>query len=108
MARPCCSPSAASLTSKPCTHSRWHDSEVQLYASDILAPDGDDLRKLPLSLLKQKLERLLKLRAKGIFIASFEQGEVTPDLFAGACLGSTDWCRSGPIAPITPAGRRIG
>jgi bifunctional non-homologous end joining protein LigD len=28
-------------------HSRHHEGEVQLYAFDILALDGDDLRKLP-------------------------------------------------------------
>jgi len=30
-------------------HSRQHDEEVQLYAFDILAFDGEDLRGLPLS-----------------------------------------------------------
>jgi hypothetical protein len=29
-------------------HSRQHDEEDQLYAFDILAPDGEDLRGLPL------------------------------------------------------------
>ena len=33
-------------------HSRKHDHQVQLYAFDVLAMDGDDLRKLPLSLRK--------------------------------------------------------
>ena len=33
-------------------HSRRHDKEVQLYAFDILALDGDDLRPLPLSMRK--------------------------------------------------------
>jgi ATP-dependent DNA ligase len=37
-------------------HSRRHDDEVQLYAFDILALDGDDQRKLPLS--REKLQRL--------------------------------------------------
>ena len=36
-------------------HSRRHDDEVQLYAFDILALDGDDLRKLPLALRKTNL-----------------------------------------------------
>jgi bifunctional non-homologous end joining protein LigD len=31
-------------------HSREHDDEIQLYAFDCLALDGDDLRKLPLSM----------------------------------------------------------
>ena len=33
-------------------HSRKHDNEVMLYAFDILALEGDDLRKLPLHLRK--------------------------------------------------------
>src|ERR1700681_4300176 len=39
-------------------HSRQHDDEVQLYAFDVLALDGDDLRKLPLSMRKTNLQRL--------------------------------------------------
>jgi bifunctional non-homologous end joining protein LigD len=35
-------------------HSRHHDDEVQLYAFDILALDGDDLRELPLSMRKDE------------------------------------------------------
>jgi ATP-dependent DNA ligase len=44
-------------------HSRKHDDEVQLYAFDVLALDGDDLRKLPLSMRKTNLARLLARRA---------------------------------------------
>ena len=36
-------------------HSRKHDEEVQLYAFDILALEGEDLRKLPLHLRKNNL-----------------------------------------------------
>jgi bifunctional non-homologous end joining protein LigD len=36
-------------------HSGKHNVEVQLYAFDILALDGDDLRALPLSLRKTNL-----------------------------------------------------
>ena len=43
-------------------HSRQNDVEVQLYAFDCLALDGDDLRKLPLSLRKTNLARLLARR----------------------------------------------
>jgi bifunctional non-homologous end joining protein LigD len=39
-------------------HSRKHDDEVQLYAFDILAIDGDDLRRLPLPMRKANLARL--------------------------------------------------
>jgi bifunctional non-homologous end joining protein LigD len=66
-------------------HSRRHDEEVQLYAFDILALDGDDLRGLPLSMRKTNLARLLARRPDRIFVAPFEQGEIGPDLFRAAC-----------------------
>ena len=66
-------------------HSRQYDHEVQLYAFDILALDGEDLRKLPLHLRKTNLQRLLARRADGIHLAPFEQGEIGPDLFKAAC-----------------------
>ena len=66
-------------------HSRHHDEEVQLYAFDILALDGDDLRKLPLSERKPKLARLLARRPEGIFVAPYEQGDIGPELFRAAC-----------------------
>jgi ATP-dependent DNA ligase len=46
-------------------HSRRHNDEVQLYAFDILALEGDDLRKLPLHLRKTNLARLLAKRPEG-------------------------------------------
>jgi ATP-dependent DNA ligase len=61
-----------------------HD-EVQLYAFDILALDGEDLRSLPLSMRKTNLARLLARRPDGIFVAPFEQGEIGPDLFRATC-----------------------
>jgi bifunctional non-homologous end joining protein LigD len=66
-------------------HSRKHDGEVQLYAFDILALDGEDLRKLPLHLRKNNLARLMARRPEGIFVSDFEQGEIGPDLFRQAC-----------------------
>jgi bifunctional non-homologous end joining protein LigD len=66
-------------------HSRRHDDEVQLYAFDILALGGDDLRTLPLHLRKNNLARLLARRPEGIFTSDFEQGEIGPDLFRHAC-----------------------
>ena len=65
--------------------SRKHDDEVQLYAFDLLALEGDDLRSLPLSMRKANLARLLARRPEGIFVAPFEQGEIGPDLFRKAC-----------------------
>jgi bifunctional non-homologous end joining protein LigD len=66
-------------------HSRKHDHEVQFYAFDALALDGEDLRALPLSLRKTNLARLFARRPDGIFVAPFEQGEIGPDLFRAAC-----------------------
>jgi bifunctional non-homologous end joining protein LigD len=66
-------------------HSRRHDDEVQLYAFDVLALDGDDLRNLPLHLRKINLARLLARRPEGIVVSDFEQGEIGPDLFHQAC-----------------------
>jgi len=65
--------------------SRKHDHEVQLYAFDCLALDGDDIRKLPRSMRKTNLARLLTRRPDGIFVAPFEAGEIGPDLFRKAC-----------------------
>jgi bifunctional non-homologous end joining protein LigD len=66
-------------------HSGKHNEEVQLYAFDMLAGDGDDTRSLPLSMRKANLARLLARRTEGIFAARFEQGEIGPDLFQKAC-----------------------
>jgi ATP-dependent DNA ligase len=54
-------------------------------ALDVLAIDGDDLRRLPLSMRKANLARLLRGRQEGIFINPFEPGEIGPDLFRKAC-----------------------
>ena len=66
-------------------HSNRHNEEVQLCAFDVLAMEGDDLRRLPLSMHKANLARLLRGRPEGIFINPFEQGEIRPDLFRKAC-----------------------
>ncbi|MET4421039.1 ATP-dependent DNA ligase [Bradyrhizobium japonicum] len=66
-------------------HSRRHDDEVQLYAFDILALGGEDLRQLPLTMRKTNLTRLLRGRPDGIFVAPFEGGRIGPDLFKAAC-----------------------
>ncbi len=67
-------------------HSGRHDDEVQFYAFDMLVSDGEDLRKLPLSMRKTNLARLLARRVDGIFLSDLEQGEIGPDLFRHACL----------------------
>jgi hypothetical protein len=67
-------------------HSHQHNGEVQFYAFDVLMGDGDDLRKLPLSMRKTNLARMLARRVNGIFLSNFERGEIGPDLFRHACL----------------------
>jgi len=59
--------------------------EVQLYAFDVLALGGEDLRPLLLSMRKTNLARLLRGRPDGMFVAPFEAGEIGPDLFRAAC-----------------------
>jgi ATP-dependent DNA ligase len=66
-------------------HSGRHNDEVQLYAFDALMLDGEESRKLPLSMRKANLDRLMARRPEGIFIAPFEQGEIGPDLFRKGC-----------------------
>jgi len=66
-------------------HSGRHNEDVQLCAFDVLVMDCDDLRRLPLSMRKTNLARLLRGRPDGIFINPFEQGEIGPDLFRAAC-----------------------
>lgn len=66
-------------------HSGRHNDEVQLYAFDMLAGDGEDMRKLPLEMRKVNLDRLLRRYPEGIFLAPFETGEIGPDLFRKGC-----------------------
>ena len=66
-------------------HSGRQNDAVQLCAFDVLAVDGEDLRKLPLSMRKTNLERLLRGRPDGIFVNPFETGAIGPDLFLAAC-----------------------
>ena len=46
-------------------HSGRYNTEVQLCAFDVLSIEGEDLRKLPLSMRKTNLERLLRGRPDG-------------------------------------------
>jgi hypothetical protein len=56
-------------------HSRRHDDEVQFYAFDVLALEGEDLRALPLHMRKTNLARLLARRPEGMFVSEFERGD---------------------------------
>ena len=86
-------------------HSGKHNEEVQLCAFDILVEGGDDLRRLPLSMRKANLERLLARRPEGIFINPFERGEIGPDLFAAACRMGLEGLVSKPRDRRYQAGR---
>ncbi|MCD9817675.1 ATP-dependent DNA ligase [Bradyrhizobium japonicum] len=86
-------------------HSRKHDHEVQFYAFDILAADGDDYRRLPLKLRKPNLARLLRSRSEGIQAAPFEQGEIGPDLFRHACIMGLEGMVSKQVDRAYRAGR---
>ena len=44
----------------------------------MMRSDGEDVRKLPLSMRKANLSRLLARRVDGIFLSDFEQGEMHP------------------------------
>ena len=71
----------------------------------MLVSYGEDLRKLPLSMRKANLARLLARRVDGIHLAPFEQGEIGPDLFRHACLmGLSVWSPSTATASIASAG----
>jgi ATP-dependent DNA ligase len=89
-------------------HSRKHDYEVEFYAFDMLVSDGDDLRRLPLSMRKTNLARILARRVDGIHLAPFEQGEIGPDLFRHACLMGLEGRRNIARACTAPAARIAG
>ena len=60
---------------------------MQLYAFDVLALDGDDLRQLPLHLQKNHLAGCWRGGSnQGIFSSPFQQGEIGPDLFRHAAI----------------------
>lgn len=71
--------------------------------------NGEDLCKLPLTMRKTNLARLLARRVDGIHAASFEQGVIGPDLFRHACLmGLEGLSQSTGIVSIEAAGHRAG
>ena len=75
------------------------------YAFEILVSDGQDLRKLPLSMRKANLSQLLARRVDGIFLSDFEQGEIGPDLFRHACMMGLERLVSKPKERPYRAGR---
>jgi bifunctional non-homologous end joining protein LigD len=51
----------------------------------LVSVGGEDLRDAPLLDRKAKLDKLLRGRSQGIFVAPFERGEIGPELFTAAC-----------------------
>ena len=45
--------------------------------------DGEDVRKLPLTMRKTNLARLLARRVDGIFLSDFEQAELDSQICTG-------------------------
>jgi ATP-dependent DNA ligase len=58
---------------------------VRLYAFDLLAHDGVDMRDQPLQIRKQWLGKLLKRSGEGILYNDHEAGVIGPRLFEQAC-----------------------
>jgi bifunctional non-homologous end joining protein LigD len=59
-------------------HSGKHNDEVQLYAFDMLAGDGDDMRQLPLSMRKANLTRLLARRSEASSLRHLNRARSAP------------------------------
>jgi ATP-dependent DNA ligase len=89
-------------------HSRKPDAEVQFYAFDVLTSDGDDLRKLPLSLRKTNLAWLLARRVDGNHLAPFEFGAIGPEQFRHACLMGLEGLVSKHREPLSGYSSGVG
>jgi len=90
-------------------HSGKHGEEVQLCAFDVLAMDGDDLRRLPLSMRKTNLERLLHAGLRGFFSARLSKERSARTCFARpASSGLRVLSRSIATGLIKPAGQSTG
>ena len=90
-------------------HSRKYDHEVQLYAFDILAYDGDDLRRMPLHLRKSNLAQISAAgrRASSSPRSSRERsGQIFSRRHAAWAL--RDWSPSTALAPTASADVTIG
>jgi ATP-dependent DNA ligase len=66
-------------------HGGRRNAHVRLYAFDLLADDGVDMRHQPLQIRKLWLGKLLKRSADGILLNEHEAGEIGPRLFEQAC-----------------------
>jgi hypothetical protein len=81
---------------------------VQLYAFDALMLEGNDLRKLPLSMRKANLARLLARRPGGHLRFRIRTGEIGVDLFRKTCeFDLAGLCQSAGTASTAPADRQV-
>jgi ATP-dependent DNA ligase len=85
-------------------HSGRHKDEVEFIAFDLLALDGEDLRKLPLSLRKINLARLLARRRTAFSSPTSSEarsGRICSERLASSA--SRVWCQSAPLSlPCRP------
>jgi ATP-dependent DNA ligase len=65
--------------------SRQHDGEVKFLAFDLLAVDGDDIRRASLHARKTRLAKLLAKSPDAIQLVEHLDGEIGPQMFAHAC-----------------------
>ena len=66
-------------------YSGKRNAEVRLYAFDLLADTGVDMREETLLIRKLWLGKLLKRATDGIMLNEHEAGEIGPALFQQAC-----------------------
>jgi hypothetical protein len=78
---------AAGMPSFEMLRSRQHDRVALLYAFDLLALDGQDLRREPLETRKATLASLLRKRQIGIALCEHLEGD-GETIFGHACFSS--------------------
>jgi ATP-dependent DNA ligase len=77
--------------------------QAQLHAFDMLAGDGEDHHRLPLSLREANLDRPLSRQVGGIFMADYEERDIG-HLFRAACrMGLEGIVSKHLAAPIVAA-----
>jgi hypothetical protein len=87
-------------------HSRRHNDEVQLYAFDILALDGEDL--LDPTIIDAQDEPGTATRAPAGWHLCPEQGEIGPDLFRKTCVFGSERLKGPPaFCAMTDGPRRL-
>ena len=90
-------------------HSGKHNEEVQLYAFDMLAGDGDDMRSLPSRCGRQTSHDCWHGAPTAFSSRRLNRARSVRTCFwRPATWGWRIWYRSAEIDPIALAGRRIG